>query len=82
MGPIPMGTHVVSVSHYVLLYVVVSHGSHVRDGWDLFQWEPTSRPCLSTFCHMWTFHVVTMRVKDALHSKGEYPRLDVVHAAG
>jgi hypothetical protein len=36
-----MGTHVVSVSHHVLLYMVVPHGSHVRDGWDLFQREPT-----------------------------------------
>jgi hypothetical protein len=36
-----MGTHVASVSHHVLLYVVVPHGSHVRDGWDLIQREPT-----------------------------------------
>jgi hypothetical protein len=41
MGPIQMGTHVAYVSHHVLLYVVVPHGSHVRDGWDLFQREPT-----------------------------------------
>jgi hypothetical protein len=41
MGPILMGTHVASVSHHVLLYVVVPHGSHVRDGWDLIQREPT-----------------------------------------
>jgi hypothetical protein len=41
MGPIVMGTHVASVSHHVLLYVVVPHGSHVRDGWDLIQREPT-----------------------------------------
>jgi hypothetical protein len=27
--------------HHILLYVVVSHGSHVRDGCDLFQREPT-----------------------------------------
>jgi hypothetical protein len=36
-----MGTHVVFVSHHVLLYVVVSCESHVRDGWDLIQTEPT-----------------------------------------
>jgi hypothetical protein len=24
-----------------LLYVVVPHGSHARDGWDLIQGEPT-----------------------------------------
>jgi hypothetical protein len=41
MGPIQMGTHVASVSHHILLYVVVPHGSHVRDGWDLLQREPT-----------------------------------------
>jgi hypothetical protein len=41
MGPILMGTHVASMFHQVLLYVVVSHGSHVRDGWDLIQREPT-----------------------------------------
>jgi hypothetical protein len=43
MGPIQMGTHVAfaSVSHHVLLYVVVPHGCHVRDGWDLFQREST-----------------------------------------
>jgi hypothetical protein len=41
MGPIQMGTHVVFVSHHILLYVVVPHGSHVRDGQDLFQREPT-----------------------------------------
>jgi hypothetical protein len=41
MGPIQMGTHVASASHYVLLYVVVPHGSHARDGWDLMQREPT-----------------------------------------
>jgi hypothetical protein len=27
--------------HHVLLYMVVPHGSHARDGWDLFQREPT-----------------------------------------
>jgi hypothetical protein len=36
MGPIQIGTRVASASHHVLLYVVVPHGSHVRDGWDLF----------------------------------------------
>jgi hypothetical protein len=36
-----MGTHVMSVSHHILLYVVVPHGSHARDGWDLIQREPT-----------------------------------------
>jgi hypothetical protein len=41
MGPILMGTHVASVSHHVLPYMVVPHGSHVRDGWDLIQREPT-----------------------------------------
>jgi hypothetical protein len=40
-GPILMGTHVASASHHVLLYVVVPHGSTVRDGWDLIQREPT-----------------------------------------
>jgi hypothetical protein len=35
-----MGTHV-ALSHHVLLYVVLPHGSHVRDGWDLIQREPT-----------------------------------------
>jgi hypothetical protein len=52
----------------------------VRDGWDLFQSEPMSRLCLTTFCHMWTFHITKMRGKDALHSNGEYLRLDAVHA--
>jgi hypothetical protein len=41
MGPILMGTHVTSASYHVLLYVVVPHGSHARDGWDLIQREPT-----------------------------------------
>jgi hypothetical protein len=41
MGPILMGTYVASVSHHILLYVVVPHGSHVSDGWDLIQWEST-----------------------------------------
>jgi hypothetical protein len=41
MGPILMGTHVVFASHHILPYVVVPHESHVRDGWDLIQWEPT-----------------------------------------
>jgi hypothetical protein len=41
MGPIVMGPHVTSVSHHILLYVVVRHGSHVRDGWDLIQRETT-----------------------------------------
>jgi hypothetical protein len=27
--------------HHILLYVVVPHGSHARDGWDLIQREPT-----------------------------------------
>jgi hypothetical protein len=40
MGPILMGTHIASVSHHVLLYIVVLHGSHVRDGWDQIQREP------------------------------------------
>jgi hypothetical protein len=26
--------------HHVLLYVVVPHGNHARDGWDLIQREP------------------------------------------
>jgi hypothetical protein len=46
MGPIVMGTHVASTSHHVLPYVVVPHGSHVRDGWDLIQREPTSCVCV------------------------------------
>jgi hypothetical protein len=41
MGPIRMGTHVASASHHVLLYMVVPHGSHARDGCDLIQREPT-----------------------------------------
>jgi hypothetical protein len=41
MEPIQMETHVASASHHVLLYVVVPHGSHARDGWDLIQREPT-----------------------------------------
>jgi hypothetical protein len=40
-GPIQMGTQVASAYHHILLYVVVPHGTHVRDGWDLFQREPT-----------------------------------------
>jgi hypothetical protein len=40
MGPILMGTHIAFVSHHVLLYIVVLHGSHVRDGWDQIQREP------------------------------------------
>jgi hypothetical protein len=36
-----MGTHVTSVTHHVLLYVMLLHGSHVRDGWGLIQREPT-----------------------------------------
>jgi hypothetical protein len=36
-----MGTHVASASHHILSYVVVPHESHVRDGWDLIQREPT-----------------------------------------
>jgi hypothetical protein len=49
MGPIQMGIHVASTSHHVLLYVVVPHGSHARDGWDLFQREPTAA---SLSCHI------------------------------
>jgi hypothetical protein len=41
MGPILMGTHIASVYHHVLPYVVVPHESHVRDGWDLIPKEPT-----------------------------------------
>jgi hypothetical protein len=41
MGPIQMGTHVASASHHILLYVVLPHGSHARDEWDLIQKEPT-----------------------------------------
>jgi hypothetical protein len=41
MGLIAMGTHVASTSRHILPYVVVPHESHVRDGWDLIQWEPT-----------------------------------------
>jgi hypothetical protein len=47
MGPILTGTHVMSVSHHVLPYVVVPHGSNVRDGWDLIQREPTVACVLS-----------------------------------
>jgi hypothetical protein len=36
-----MGTHVASASHHILLYVVLPHGSHARDEWDLIQKEPT-----------------------------------------
>jgi hypothetical protein len=52
MGPILMGTHVVSVSHHVLLYVVVPHGIHVRDGWDIIQREPT---VASVSCHIFPY---------------------------
>jgi hypothetical protein len=45
--------------HHVLPYVVVPQDSHVRDGWDLFKWKPTSRLYLATFCHRWTFHIVS-----------------------
>jgi hypothetical protein len=49
-----MGTHIVYVSRHVLPYVVVQHESHVRDWWDLIQWEPTvasmSRHVLSYVC--------------------------------
>jgi hypothetical protein len=41
MRHVLMGNHVASVSHHVLLYVVVLHGSHVRDRWDLIQWALT-----------------------------------------
>jgi hypothetical protein len=41
MRHIRMATHVASLSHHILPYVVVPHGSHVRDGWDLIQREPT-----------------------------------------
>jgi hypothetical protein len=47
MGPIPMGTHVASASRHVLPYVMVPHESHVRGGWDLFQWEPCVSPCFA-----------------------------------
>jgi hypothetical protein len=33
--------HTTILVHHVLLYVVVLHGSHVRDGRDLIQREPT-----------------------------------------
>jgi hypothetical protein len=56
-------------------------GKSMRDGWNLFKWEPTLHLCLATFCHTWTFRITKMRGKDALHSNGEYPRLDTVHAA-
>jgi hypothetical protein len=41
MGPIQMGTHIAFASHHIFLYVVVPHGSHAKDGWDLIQREPT-----------------------------------------
>jgi hypothetical protein len=41
MRPFRMATHVASLSHNIMLYVVVLHGSHVRDGWDLIQRKPT-----------------------------------------
>jgi hypothetical protein len=53
----------------------------VRDGWDLFQREPTVALCLTTFCHTWTFRITKMRGKDALHSNGECLRMYAVHAA-
>jgi hypothetical protein len=49
MGPILTGTYVVSVSHHFLPYVVVPHGSHVSDGWDLIQREPTVA-CVLSHC--------------------------------
>jgi hypothetical protein len=67
--------------HHVLPYVMVPYESHVRDGWNLFQWEPTSRLCLATFCHTWTFCITKIRGRDALYSIGECLRLDTIHAA-
>jgi hypothetical protein len=46
--------------HHVLPYVVVSQESPVREGWDLFQWEPTSRLRLVTFCYTWWYHMKVM----------------------
>jgi hypothetical protein len=55
--------------HHVLLYMVVPHGSHVRDGWDLFQRELT---VASVSRHIFPYMDVPhlhMRGKDPLHSK-------------
>jgi hypothetical protein len=47
--------------HHVLPYVVVPQESAVRDGWDLFEWAPTSRLRLITFCFTWWYRVEVMR---------------------
>jgi hypothetical protein len=67
--------------HHVLLYVMVPHGSHVRDGWDLFQREPT---VASMSRHVLPYMDVPHCICEArIHfiQKGAYLRLDAVHAA-
>jgi hypothetical protein len=59
--------------HHVLLYVVVPQESPVRDGWDLFKWEPTSRLRLVMFCYTWRYRMIVMRGMDGTYSKGNPP---------
>jgi hypothetical protein len=47
-----------------LPYVVVPQESAVRDGWDLFEWAPTSRLRLITFCFTWWYRMEDMRGMD------------------
>jgi hypothetical protein len=56
--------------HHVLLYVVVSQESSVRDGWDLFKWAPMSCLCLITFCYTWWYRMEVMWGMDRTYSKG------------
>jgi hypothetical protein len=81
MGHFLMGTHVTFASHHVLPYVVVPQESHVRNGWDLIQREPTFAFVSRRVLPYWMFHIVNMRGKDALHSKVECLRMDAIHAA-
>jgi hypothetical protein len=81
MGPIQMGTHVASTSYHVLLDVVVPHGSHVRDGWDLFQRKPTVASVSPRFAIRGRSTFCICEVKIRFIPKGAYPRLDAVHAA-
>jgi hypothetical protein len=46
--------------HHVLPHVVVLQECPIRDGWDLFQWEPMSRLRLVTLYHTWWYHMRVM----------------------
>jgi hypothetical protein len=39
MEPIPMGTHVVSMSHHILPYVYIPHYEYARQGYTPFEWR-------------------------------------------